>query len=220
MAAAAKEMAAEIGVGVVGVIVNTVGSAREIFGKFNGERVLLIGRNRPWCAEQLWKDDGDRIAAKQQRERAGLLYVVATQTVEVGANIDFDALVTESAPLDALRQRFGRLNRLGREGVTRAILVRRKEDFVYGPPTTATWEFLMAHQPVDFGVLAMQALLEGTDGEVLNSKASEAPLLFPGHMEWWIQTSPAPGPSPDVAPFLHGPDVRKRRMCRSSGGRI
>ena len=148
------------------------------------------------------------MAARPGRERAGLLYVVATQTVEVGANIDFDALVSESAPLDSLRQRFGRLNRLGREGEAKAVLILRpKEDLVYGEATRATWDFLTSRKPVDFGVTAMDELLSGVDLETLNSKASVAPLLFPGHLEWLVQTNPEPVPSPDVAPFLHGPDA-------------
>lgn len=208
MAAAAKELASGIKAGVVGVIANTVGSAREIFNKLNGEKVLLIGRNRPWCTEQLWREYKERISARPERERKGLLFVVATQTVEVGANIDFDALASESAPLDSLRQRFGRLNRLGRDGEAKAIIVLRpRADLVYGEATNLAWSFLNVHKPVDFGVLAMNILLEDVDVQPLNSKASEAPLLFPGHLEWWAQTSPAPDPSPDVAPFLHGPDA-------------
>jgi CRISPR-associated endonuclease/helicase Cas3 len=208
MAGAARELAAGIKIGVVGVIANTVGAAREAFNKLNGDKVLLIGRNRPWCTEQLWRKYNERIAARPDRERKGLLYVVATQTVEVGANIDFDALVSESAPLDSLRQRFGRLNRLGRDVEANAIIVLRpKDDPVYGEATKLTWDFLNAHKPVDFGVLSMDTLLEGVNVQELSSKASEAPLLFPGHLEWWVQTSPAPEPSPDVAPFLHGPDA-------------
>lgn len=210
MAAAARELGADIKDGVVGVIANTVGSAREIFNRINGDKVLLIGRNRPWCAEQLWNEYKNRIAAKPKRERKGLLYVVATQTVEVGANIDFDALVSEAAPLDSLRQRFGRLNRLGRDGEAKAIIILRpnkKDDPVYGERTNATWACLTKHTSVDFGVLAMNNLLLGEDIEALSSKPSRAPLLFPGHLEWWVQTSPEPTPSPDVAPFLHGPDA-------------
>jgi CRISPR-associated endonuclease/helicase Cas3 len=41
----------------------------------------------------------------------GLL--VATQTVEVSLNVDFDVLHTSGAPLEPLIQRFGRVNRLG-----------------------------------------------------------------------------------------------------------
>jgi len=44
--------------------------------------------------------------------------VVSTQIVEVSLDISFDVLITETAPLDALLQRFGRINR------------RRKQDTI------------------------------------------------------------------------------------------
>jgi CRISPR-associated endonuclease/helicase Cas3 len=40
--------------------------------------------------------------------------VVATQVVEVSLDVDFDVLFTAAAPLEAMLQRFGRVNRLGR----------------------------------------------------------------------------------------------------------
>src|ERR1700733_15110602 len=147
MISAAKELAADPDVRVVGIIANTVGSARAIFTdlkKTKGlDAVLLIGRNRPYCTGKLWERYKPRIEAKKDREPGERLFVVATQTVEVGANIDFDALVTESAPLDSLRQRFGRLNRLGRSSPSKAVIVLRpKDDVVYGAATANTWKFL------------------------------------------------------------------------------
>ena len=56
--------------------------------------------------------------------------------MEVGADFSFDALVTELAPFDTLRQRFGRLDRLGFRGQSRAVIVHNKDadkdDPVYG----------------------------------------------------------------------------------------
>jgi len=42
---------------------------------------------------------------------------VTTQIVEVSLDIDFDTLYTEMAPIDALIQRMGRVNRKGQKGV-------------------------------------------------------------------------------------------------------
>jgi CRISPR-associated endonuclease/helicase Cas3 len=51
--------------------------------------------------------------------------LVATQVVEVSLDIDFDTIFTEPAPLDALLQRFGRVNR-GRRYPLRDVHVFRE----------------------------------------------------------------------------------------------
>ena len=89
------------------------------------------------------------------------LFVVATQCIEAGADLDFDAIVTEIAPLDCLRQRFGRLNRLGRRGTAPAMIIAANEQFavraddpIYGTAIRDTWLFLkqLKRDIVDFGL--------------------------------------------------------------------
>jgi CRISPR-associated endonuclease/helicase Cas3 len=209
---AARQLSDDDGINVIGVVVNTVGSARTIYkelsAKQKSETVLLIGRNRPYCSALLWEKYKPRIEAKRDRVGRGKLFVVATQTVEVGANLDFEVLISESAPLDALRQRFGRLDRLGQRKHSKAVIVLRPNgDPVYGEATKRTWEFLLTKQDLDFGVLSMRKLLDGVNAGNLNTPRSSAPLMFPAHLEFWAQTSPTPVPDPDVAPFLHGPEA-------------
>ena len=61
----------------------------------------------------------DRGALEQEIERIGkegqeACVAFTTQVVEVSLDISFDAMITDAAPLDALVQRFGRVNRLRR----------------------------------------------------------------------------------------------------------
>jgi CRISPR-associated endonuclease/helicase Cas3 len=51
------------------------------------------------------------VGSESLGRQPGLL--VATQVVEVSLDVDFDILYTSAAPLEALLQRFGRVNRLG-----------------------------------------------------------------------------------------------------------
>ncbi|MEM1127907.1 MAG: CRISPR-associated helicase Cas3' [Bacteroidota bacterium] len=61
----------------------------------------------------------------------GPCVVCATQVVEVSLDVSFDMLVTDAAPLDALIQRFGRINRHARGGDVLKPVV------VVAPPTDA-----------------------------------------------------------------------------------
>ena len=155
------------------------------------------------------------------------VFVVATQCLEVGANLDFDALVTECASLDALRQRFGRLNRAGRTTEagqpfqSRAVIVIRgdqvepkEDDAVYGSSLAATWKWLKvlaSNDVVDFGIDKFENVLPPPGSErsellaTLQMPTADAPVMLPAHVDCWVQTAPVPMPDPDPAIFLHGP---------------
>lgn len=217
----------------VGIVVNRVARARKVFERLSEEYeneiaaeqldvTLMIGPARPLDREVLGKSL-EPIRTRtwnkgEARELKKPLVLVATQCIEAGVDIDFDALITEAAPLDALRQRFGRLNRAGRRIEPYAAIVAgksdisaRQEDPVYGKAIKPTWDYLRraakAGGCVDFKISAMHALMQEAPppGEVLTPKA-DAPILLPAHLDLLSQTSPIPTADPDIALYLHGPD--------------
>lgn len=222
---------------VVGVVVNRVATARQVHELLKSsdestecDAILLTGRIRPFDRDCLLENWLPRIQAGRKQSPEKSLFVVATQTVEVGANLDFDALVTEASPLDSLRQRFGRLDRLGRRherGIsTPASIVIRSDqarnseaDTVYGGAIAETWKWLQRaasktgsgatkRETVDFGINRLDETLSQhppDDIAKLLAQSRECPLFFPAHLDAWVQTNPRPDPDPDVAPFLHGP---------------
>ena len=208
------------------VFVNRVATARLTCRKLHNrgdiDAVLLTGRMRPVDKDAIVQHRLTPLHSNQSEKRVleKPLIVVATQTLEVGADLDFDGIVTECVSLDALRQRFGRLNRMGRPIEARAaILVRgdqtkektkEKDDPVYGRALTETWTWLNKHKnekgEVDFGIAHLDRLLpEGDSLAALNAPTANAAVMLPAHVDCWAQTAPPPQPSPDVAPFLHGP---------------
>ena len=221
---------------VIGVVVNRVARARSVFGqlteKFSPEEaecLLLIGPARPVDRDTL-ADRLDPIRTGAERNLDKPLILVATQCIEAGVDIDLDALVTEAAPLDCLRQRFGRLNRAGRDIETYAVIVaaesevksqdkskdkyeskseflKRINDPVYGKAIKLAWDCLTDKKvvkkqgkDVDFGVSAFSVRM---NPDALAPKA-DAPVLLPAHVDLLSQTAPIPAADPEVSLYLHG----------------
>jgi CRISPR-associated endonuclease/helicase Cas3 len=152
----------------IGIVVNRVASAREIHRLLSKSKqcgayrvILLTGRSRPFDRERLLLEHIDAVRPERRFHPdtgSTPLIVVATQTIEVGADLDFDYLITEAAPLSALRQRFGRLFRLGLPVVIDreicALIALRdvsdpdkpdeppKPDAIYGTTLRAHWGWL------------------------------------------------------------------------------
>lgn len=230
----------------VGIVVNRVGLAREIFEKLRVseeetgfDTVLLIGRSRdvgrarlveklsPFRTGKPRKSSTPMHGRTDDRQLSLLpecssdahvrpLFVVATQCLEVGVDLDLDGLVTQAASFDALRQRFGRLNRAGRPVSTvgailalAADVAKKADDAVYGDRISTTWEFLQRiarDEVVDFGITALERSLNDLDVDVtaLAAPRPAVPTLMPAYIDLWSQTSSPPAADPDVGLFLHG----------------
>ena len=203
----------------VGVIVNRVRTARETHAALRKKGIaahLVTGRMRPIDRERVLCEisrcvDPDRSLPLDERT-----VVVATQAIEVGADFSFDALITEAAPIDSLRQRLGRLDRRGTLAAksgrparcwilgVASTLKPKFPDPVYGDSARIAWEELQAHaEDGEIDVGPGSDLFERLDKNALAPKA-EAPLVLPTHIDAWSQTSPMPVADPPISEFLHG----------------
>lgn len=215
---------------VVAVVCNTVDRARAVhteLGKQIARRgaevdcELLIGRSRPIDRTGLQERILDRFGT-EHRPTTRPAVLVATQTVEVGVNLDVDGFVTESASWDALVQRFGRLNRLGtfsdrfpshRDAAAVVVHDGKDDGPVYGAARDRTWSALSSAVRdagtggLDVGPLACRALSRSVlAGPTFTRRPDDVPVLLAPTLDAWVQTGPVPMVDPPIEPFLHGFD--------------
>ena len=205
------------------IFVNTPKTARKVFSRLRrlmkrAEILLITGRMREREAERIRKrilnhESGMLASYNTSSGRERHLIVVATQTLEVGADIDVEYLITEQCGVRALTQRLGRLNRLGKFKDSRAVYVHmpanarksKADDWpVYGKEPKKLLETLKNRHEISSEKLNLSpeclAEILGSPGD----DPGRAPELLPGILWEWTKTSSPPQGEAPVEPYFSG----------------
>lgn len=230
----AEELAKAADAKRVAIFANRVKTAKQVYQQIRkrmegtaAQIELVIGSMRAVDRDDLYDSKLRHLKSGEERKPEDLLtFVVSTQCLEVGADLDFDVLVSECASIDALQQRFGRLDRLGEFKRARGAIViapwqvdLKQPDPVYGEALSQTWKWLKGiagkSSEINMGIESRAgepqtirerlADLDEEQKKKLHLQTEDAPVLLPAHVDMLAQTSPVPAPSPLVEFFLHGP---------------
>ncbi len=109
-------------------VVNTVNEAIRIYEELNKKLKkynVMCYHSRFIVKDRLEKEE-TILTWEGFTEKEGCL-LIATQVVEVSLDIDYDILYTENAPIDAIIQRAGRVNRKREKGNTKVIVFPHSE---------------------------------------------------------------------------------------------
>jgi CRISPR-associated endonuclease/helicase Cas3 len=101
------------------VVCNTVEQSQKVYATLQSEhKVLLHGSFNA--------EDRNKKESKLKDDNVKLL--IGTQAIEVSLDIDYDIIYTEPAPIDALIQRFGRVNRKREKGICPCVVFKERND--------------------------------------------------------------------------------------------
>lgn len=210
------------------VFTNDPGTARAVFDRIRrppvlrraGEKgvQLLTGRVRDRDAQTVREAllnpvYGAPAGRRPRRAVDGHLIVVATQTLEVGADLDFDVLVTEACGARALVQRLGRLNRLGDIDNAAAAIVyapEAKKFGVYGEEPHDVCRRLK--NKLTSGVVDLRPAWIAKAVATPTDTPGRLPELLPAHVWEWAKTTHAPDGEADPALFFAGFDKDVARI--------
>jgi CRISPR-associated endonuclease/helicase Cas3 len=101
------------------VVCNTVEQSQKIYFELVSQnKVLLHGSFNAI----------DRNKKEWELKKDDVKLLVGTQAIEVSLDIDYDVIYTEPAPIDALLQRFGRVNRKREKGICPCFVFKERND--------------------------------------------------------------------------------------------
>ena len=106
------------------VVCNSVEQSQQVYKTLQSKNKVLLHSNF---------NSTDRNKKERDLNKDNVCLLVGTQAIEVSLDIDYDVIYSEPAPIDALIQRFGRVNRKREKGicVCNVFKVRNEVDSKY-----------------------------------------------------------------------------------------
>lgn len=153
--------------------------------RFSGKKLLIICNHVP-TAQSVYEyiangvEEGKYDVDKPvlihsrftQRDRSNLedmilnqqpKILIATQVVEVSLNLDYEVCISEPAPIDALIQRFGRVNRYGKRNPETVIVLREQVNRVNIYPKEIVEKTIQHIEPLQGSLLTETDLINAAD---------------------------------------------------------
>ncbi len=106
------------------IVVNTVDEAIRLFQKYDGIAKKTICYHSRFIQKHRLKKEQEIL---EYEKTANSFLLIATQVVEVSLDIDFDILFSENAPMDAIIQRAGRVNRKREKSDTKVVIFKEQD---------------------------------------------------------------------------------------------
>lgn len=151
------------------VVCNTVEQAQITYENLDCDKKVLIhgGFNAR-----------DRSLKEKELKDSQIKLLVGTQAIEVSLDIDYDIIFSEPAPLDALIQRFGRVNRKRTKGICNCVVFKERNDsdkYIYKNSAVIerTLSILKEKQLENDGVIKEEELQEMIDSVYPNWEKEE-----------------------------------------------
>ena len=137
------------------VVCNTVEQSRKVFEQFQSRHDALLIHGR-FAAE-------DRAKIERRLRKKLPMLLVGTQAIEVSLDIDYDVIYTEPAPLDALFQRFGRVNRRCSKGLSLCVVFKERnkaDQYIYNQKTVDKTIQILEEISLKYGGVIEERLLQ------------------------------------------------------------
>ncbi len=210
------------GLGTVGVFVNTVkravSVARQLRALSDAAVVVICGRLRPADVGRIRQEHPGLLGSAGN---ADVAFLVSTQSLEVGVDLDLGAMVSEIAPAPALAQRAGRLNRSGSRNEASFSIVLPSEPAQIHERFFAPYNGRQVVEGMGWlrslgGEISPQSV---TDSELPIPEARPMPEISQPDLATLTMTSLPLGAEPDVALYLEEPrqeDDRTVSICARS----
>lgn len=106
------------------IIVNTVDEAIRLYDIYKDKTENKICYHSRFTKKD--RVEQEKLIHKGEESKEPVL-LIATQVVEVSLDIDFDVIFTENAPIDAIIQRAGRVNRARKKSDSRLVIFKHRE---------------------------------------------------------------------------------------------
>jgi CRISPR-associated endonuclease/helicase Cas3 len=103
------------------IVCNHIRTAQDIFNTLRNRMLKVNIEEIKLLHSQFNQEDRNRIEG-EIIEKSLPRILIATQVVEVSLDVDFDRAYLEPAPVDALIQRMGRVNRFGKRPPTQVVI--------------------------------------------------------------------------------------------------